>query len=153
ISPTVPQAVLYPVCSLANVMAPALDFLVEGLKAGTRNVFLIPLVVGLYAKYCKNPKWLILFVLGSALIINGYERYWQDYLIGVSAFLCTALMTYFFITRLAKRNVLAYFIAGAYPALVDRLAIISRHGFQLMIVDVAEIVLIIAIPLIYISVL
>jgi hypothetical protein len=102
------------------------------------------LAAGMYAKYCPKPRFFVIFALVDALVSTGGYKHLQDVILSGGEQFCILIAAWIFITRVAKANILAYFICGvSLKPLADLLTYINQTTTHFL----PEAVLTSAIPL------
>src|SRR5262249_46643262 len=78
--------------SLANYLDPAIALILDGLHEGFQYLLSTAILVGLYAKWVRNPR--MYFLVGTALCLlwPSTNRYWQDYAIDVLWYLSSTIV-------------------------------------------------------------
>jgi hypothetical protein len=153
ISPNVTTASLDAFCKLSNAYSPSLDALMDSLSWGIYCLLAAGILVGLYAKYCRS----FYFYLGLITILSVLhplsEKYWQDYLIDAVGLFINLLCVYLFITKFARQNLLAYFLAGVVSMIVGVLRILLILGPSVYLQEITTLALVLLVPIIYLVIL
>jgi hypothetical protein len=149
ISPVVTLAPLESLTTYANVLSPALDSLMDGLTRGVQALLMSGILAGIYAKYFRSVRGFILFAVTVSLIYPSTDRYWQDYLIDALNYLMYFAGTWLFLKKVARQNLLAYFLAGAASMIAGSLRVLIAHGSYLFVQDIAILAVVLLSPLIY----
>jgi len=149
ISPVVTLAPLESFCSLANVLNPALDSIMDALSKGLDCLLVIGILVGIYAKYCKSFRVYLALAIIISLIYPITERYWQDYLVGAVSNLAYFLGAWLLVRHLARQNLLAYFLVGASNTIAGTIRVLVSHGQTFYAQDIASLFLVLLSPFIY----
>lgn len=148
-SPAAPQAWLAPVCSIANVWSPTLTFLSDAIYQGTQRLLVVPIYIGLYAKYLRRFPNFLIFIVLQTLIMSSDSRYWQNYALTCASTIIENLILWVFIARVARNNPTAYFLMG-FAGFAPRLLAIVEHGVPLFSWDAIYACLILLMPVAYI---
>jgi hypothetical protein len=149
VSPAVPEDIFARVGSLARMTFPNLDILGDSTIDGIHNLLLIGLVAGLCAKYCRSfPRFVFFSLILSATWLSS-DRYWQDYVVHLADYFSTALIAWFFVARLCKSNLLAYFFMGYYSVLSATVYSIVAHGMNIQAKEAVFTCLMMVLPIGY----
>ncbi len=149
LSPAVPLKYLTNVCSNANMYCGAVDYFINAFLKGLNDLLLLGVVVGVYAKYI-GKRWLF-FVIAAlqSVIVNSDQRYWQDFaVLSVTGFLSSSLY-WTFVIFFARRNILAYFLAGFVALLFRKLPSLVEHALPCYTWDVVSVVVLLLLPVGY----
>ncbi len=133
VSPGVTIAPLDNVCLLANLIEPSVSTIIDAVSRGLLGVLVPAILVGLYVKYLRSPKLYFLFAIAISLILPSTTRYWQDYLFEVASYLTGATVSYIFVAKLARDNLMAYFLAGFVATLTGVMLVMIDHCFSLYV--------------------
>jgi len=133
LSPSVTVAPLENVCYLANLVAPSVSTIIDAVSRGLLAVLVAAILVGLYVKYLRSPKKYFLFAIFVSLILPCTTRYWQDYIFEVATYLTWTIVGFFFISKLARDNLMAYFLAGFVTTLIGVMAVMLEHSASLYV--------------------
>lgn len=148
-SPVVTMAPLATFCAMTNVSSPALDSIMDGLTRGLQLVLLAAICAGLYAKYFRSFKMYLVIAILVSLIHPSTERYWQDYVVGIVSDLFYLLLGYLFAVKIARFNILAYFLAGASGLLAGNVRVLLNHGVPVYTSDIVFLWLVLFAPVGY----
>ncbi len=150
ISPVVTLAPLESLCALVNVSRPALDLIMDSFSRGVQSVLLAGIIAGIYAKYCKGIRAYLIFAMIVSVVYPCTQRYWQDYLIDVVLYFTWFAGIWVFLQKIARQNILAYFLAGAISIIAAGLRVLAAHGAAQFPQDVAILILVLASPPLYV---
>ncbi|HEY9788254.1 MAG TPA: type II CAAX endopeptidase family protein [Candidatus Obscuribacterales bacterium] len=148
-SPTAQEEYLYAVASMQNVSIPSLDVFSDALIEGLRQILMVALAAGIYAKFCPRPLIFFALVFVWSLVNALSERYWQDTVIDLIASVAGYSLLWFFIVKIIRKNLVAYFVLAMTSLVFRRLDVIVRHGLPLMIVDASVCAFIFLLPALY----
>jgi hypothetical protein len=148
-SPEIVIAPLTSLSSLANYMDPAIAIILEGLHEGFQYLFSTAILVGLYAKFLRNPRMYFVTSLAFCLIWPSTNKYWQDYGVDAVWYFSSSLLLWALI-RIAKENFAAYFLTAATGALVAYLRVLISHGGALYEQDIITGAVSLLVPLAYV---
>ncbi|HEY9868199.1 MAG TPA: hypothetical protein V6D08_03245 [Candidatus Obscuribacterales bacterium] len=152
-SPVVALAPLSKFCNLANVFNPSLDVFTDALSRAVSFILLCGVLVGLYAKYFRSARGYLLLALLVSLSYPSTDKYWQDYIVDAAAFFVYALGVWVLIARVARQNLLAYFLAALAAVFSGSIRVLMMHAPVFFARDIAILLLILASPAIYVAVL
>ena len=127
ISPDHMTAPLDMLAHYSNLFDPALGTLTESVLRGIYYVFFIAIGIGLYAKYIRHFRRYAIMGLGIGIILIGSYKYWQDASIDFCALTGSIAISWFYIARLARKNLLAYFFLGFSSVLIVALRALGRY--------------------------
>jgi hypothetical protein len=150
LSPAVTIAPLDNVCYLANLIEPSISTIIDAVSRGLLGVLVPAILVGLYVKYLRSPKLYFLFALVVSLILPSNARYWQDYVFDVVVYLTWAAVAYFFISKLARDNLMAYFLAGFVATLLGVMHVMLDHCCTLYVDQIILMTALILLPVAYV---
>lgn len=150
ISPTVTVAPLDNLCNLVNLINPSLSTTIDAFSWGTRFLFAAAILVGVYSKYLRTPRGYIIFALAVSLIFPSQERFWQDYIIDVVNYWILFGAAYLFVTRLARENLLAYFMVGFISTIMGSMRILTKHATALYFDDLVFMTALMLSPVFYV---
>jgi hypothetical protein len=149
VSPVVSIASIDAFTNYANLYNPSLEALMDSIPRGLYFIFVTGAVVGIYAKYLRKFSYYLLFgLVGSLLTVSAY-RYWQDAAIDLVTFALSYTASWFIVVRLAKENLLAYFLAGAAGSLIVALRVLWRFGGNLYTDDCVALVVFLSSAAVY----
>lgn len=130
--------------------SPSMGAVMDAVSAGVMGSLGLILVLSFALKCFGNSRSkLFAFALISAAINYSSVRYWQDYLWSVAAFMVTLAIGYFFVTRVARKNPLAYILAGYCSTLLGVALALGKSTFTLYYADIVVILLALAAPIVY----
>lgn len=152
-SPEIQQSGLNTVASLLCLQFPPLDALVAAPVEGITEVLRTCIMVGIYARFCRNAKVFFAIVTLVALGNCLGARHWQDALVSFGTSMVVYAFNWFFIARIAKANPVAYFTAGLGCMLFARTLTIVFHGLPIMLPTLAVSAVLLAGPAIIAAVL
>lgn len=147
LSPSAPIADFSTVIEASAVFSPAIDFTVQSLALTLVSVMCVPVVVGLFARFCKKSHYFVVLSVCGSLMLYAGTRYWQSYVIDVIGCAGTVLMFYFLIRYVAKNNVLAYAVFAFVSLMTAKILGLCRFGFVPYTFDVLAAILITMLPL------
>ncbi len=146
-SPSAPIAQFSTVSDASGVVSPAIDFTVQSLSLTLIEVLLVPVCVGLFARFFRTwPRYLIA-VLVVSLINYASNRYWQNYIVDVAGVSATLIMFYFVIRHVAKGNVLSYALFAFVSLMTGKIIELAKYGGQVYPVDIGVAIAITLLPL------
>ncbi|HEY9679432.1 MAG TPA: CPBP family intramembrane glutamic endopeptidase [Drouetiella sp.] len=145
-SPSCPIKILTNVCNNANVFSGALDCGINGVFKGLNEVFLIAIVAGIYAKFFRKPWAFFVFALAQSLIINSSERYLPDLYVQTATGFLSPVLYWFFAIYFAKRNILAYFLAGYLGFVYRKIPSLMEHGLPCYSLDLVSYAVLLLLP-------
>ncbi|MGH9549247.1 MAG: hypothetical protein ACRD3W_07730, partial [Terriglobales bacterium] len=90
-----------------------------------------------------------LFCLITTLIMYSSQRYWQDYAIDVTKFYLELIFAYFFVTRLAKQNILVYVLTGFVTSIGLILPEILKHSPRTLYGEAIASCVLLLLPVLY----
>lgn len=152
-SPDLQQSSLGTVSSLMNLQFPPFDAVVAAPVQGVQLLLTTAISVGIYARYCRNPRaYFLLVILVSAGSWCG-QKHIEDVVIGAVSSFAVYAWNYFFIAKVAKTNPVAYFTAGMSSLLFVRMVSIVFHGLPVMLPTLAVCAVIMAGPAIIAAIL
>lgn len=136
-SPSAPVAQFGTICDASTVFSPSLDIAMYSLSLTLVSVVVIPIVVGLYARYCRTwTKFFIGSIVVSA-IVYASNRYWQSFLIDMVASSITTITIYWFVRRFARDNILTYVLCAYVSLMTAKIIELARFGSTVYSVDIA----------------
>jgi hypothetical protein len=150
ISPAVPIASLATIDGLANVYVSSFSILTDALSSGASAVLMVPIGVGLYAKYLKNFWVYLLFTLVVSCVFHAGDRYWQDFVVSVSSSVLAAPIAWVLVTKLARRNILAYILLLMASTTFGKLPEILQHAVSLFRTEALASCLLLLLPIAYV---
>ena len=100
----------YYLCSLSDYFSPVISDLLEMPQSFAQSTAMFLIGAGLYAKYCPNFKIYMVFCTVYALIGKSDARHLVDYVIDVLSAVSYSAIVWYFLTRLAKYNPVAYLV-------------------------------------------
>lgn len=149
-SPSVPQQALGTMCTLGNMAFPSADFFTEGIKQGVHEVLMVGIMAGLYARYFNRAWVYFCFAFIQNAVLESGARYWQDYVFSVANGFVGAMLYWALIVKIARRNLLAYFLFGAYAVVFNRMPKIILHGYPLFSIEFITACVLLALPVLYV---
>lgn len=150
-SPAVHTPPISGVVSASIQWSPALGALIDGLSAGVVAAFgaLVSAAV-LRHYFCRSFWKLFALTVVTGLITFTSLRYWQDYAWNAAEFIVEGCLAYWFITSAARRNPLAYMLAGYSTSLATVAWALARNGWKLYYADVYLMCLALCAPIVYV---
>lgn len=148
-SPVVTLSPLESFCGFANVSSPSADSIMDSLTRGLQTVLVAGIAAGIYAKYCRSPRTYLLLALFVSLVYPATDRYWQDYALDAGNYFGYFLFSWLFIRKLARQNVLSYFLSGFTSMLAGSLRVLSAHGRGPYLQDIVLLIIVLASPALY----
>jgi hypothetical protein len=149
VSPVVSIAALKEFADYVNLFEPSLEALMDSIPRGLYFVFVTACMVGIYAKFLRRFSYYLVFGLVASLVTVSSYKYAQDAFVDLITFSVSYLMCWIIVVRLAKENLLAYFIAGAAGSLITALRLLWRFGGDLYTDDCVALVVFLFSPAIY----
>ncbi len=150
ISPTISMAPLDNLCGLANILNPSVSTVLDAVSRGVSLIFAAAILIGIYMKYMRGPRNYVLFALAVSFIFPSQDRFWQDYVVDVVNYLITFAIVYFLVSKLARENLLAYFLAGFISTIVGSMRVLLKHAAGLYFDDLVLMTALIMSPVVYI---
>ncbi len=151
ISPVATLAPIKSVCTLANVLNPAFDVFLDALSGGVSFLLLCGVLIGLYAKYFRSVKGFLILAAIVSLIYPSTEKYWQDYVLAVIINFAYVVGTWLFIAKLARQNLLAYFLTAACAVVAGSIRVVMMHASTFFAREEAILWLVLISPFIYLA--
>ncbi|MGH9549262.1 MAG: hypothetical protein ACRD3W_07805, partial [Terriglobales bacterium] len=111
----------------ANVFDPAIAAMSDSIMRGFYIVFITAILVGLYAKFLHRFRNYVLFGVVTSLLGVSYYKYWQDAAIDFASYMIAFVASWFIVTRIARENILAYFLAGIAGLIAPALRLLLRY--------------------------
>ena len=148
-SPGVPMKYLSNVCSNANVFSSSIEYTCGALSRGLREVLQIAVVAGVYVKYVGAHWMFFVFSAIQNIIQNSDQRYWQDIVVQSATGFLSAILYWFFVMRIAKKNALAYFVAGYVAVLFRKIPYLVEHALPCYSLDLVSLVVLTLLPVLY----
>src|SRR5208337_878126 len=102
----------------------------------------------LYAKYCRSFYFYFGLITILSLLHPLSEKHWQDYLIDAVGLFINLLCVYLFITKFARQNLLAYFLAGVVSMIVGVLRVLLILGPSVYLQEITTLALVLMAPVI-----
>ncbi|MFN8553959.1 MAG: hypothetical protein U0103_20990 [Candidatus Obscuribacterales bacterium] len=150
ISPTISMAPLEVLCGLVNIFNPSVSTVLDAVTRGMTLVFASAICIGIYFKYLRTARNYFIFALVVSFIFPSPDRYWQDYLIDVVNYLVTFAIIYFLVSKLARENLLAYFLAGFITTIVGSMRVLMKHAAGLYFDDLVFLTALMMSPVMYV---
>lgn len=150
ISPTISMAPLDALCGLVNIFNPSVSTVLDAIARGVTLVFITAITIGIYLKYLHGRRNFLLFALAFSLIIPSPDRYVQDYVVDVLNYLLAFGFIYVFVARLARENLLAYFLAGFISTIVGSMRVLLKHAAGLYFDDLVFMTALMMSPVFYV---
>lgn len=150
ISPTISMAPLDALCGLVNIYNPSVSTVLDAVVRGVTLVFGVAIVIGIYLKYLRTARNYFIFAIAISFLFPSQDRYWQDYVLDVLNYLLTFGIAYFLITKLARENLLAYFLAGFVSTIVGSMRILMKHAAGLYFDDLVFLTALMMSPVVYV---
>jgi hypothetical protein len=150
VSPAEQESGLGAVAALANTFIPSISIFVDALSRGIDFLIVVPILAGFYAKYLKQFWRYLLFAVVVNCIVTSGERYWQDYVIDNVLFAINSVLVWLFVVKLARRNLLAYVLAGMAASIAAKLPEILEHAVPLFSPEAVASCLLLLLPVIYV---
>jgi hypothetical protein len=113
-------------------------------------VFVAAIAMGIFLKYLRRPRNYLLFALVISFIFPSPDRYWQDYVLDVLNYLLTFGIIYVFVAKLARENLLAYFLAGFLTTIVGSMRVLMKHACGLYFDDLVFLTALMMSPVMYV---
>lgn len=104
------QSAPFRLVELANSEFPLLTVVAETLSRSLQEAGLLIATCYILVKFCRSKLISLAVVLAYVLIVHSGARSLADYTIGVGSQVCLYLVCFFFITRIARDNYLAYLL-------------------------------------------
>ena len=149
ISPSVSMAQLDGLCSLANLVNPSLSTTLDAVNSGVWAILIVAIIIGISSKYLRSYRNFIIFAIAVSLIFPSQQRYWQDYVVTASADLIFLIGALIFVTRLARENLIAYFLTGFIAVIAGSMRILSSHAAILYQDDLIFLAAVMLMPIAY----
>jgi Type II CAAX prenyl endopeptidase Rce1-like len=150
ISPTISMAPLDALCGLVNVINPSVSTVLDAIARGVTLVFAAAIMVGIYMRYLRHGRTYVLFALIVSFILPSQDRFWQDYIVDVANYLITFGIAYVLVTKLARENLLAYFLAGFISTIVGSMRVLMKHAAGLYFDDLVFMTALVMAPAVYV---
>ncbi|MBS1956834.1 MAG: CPBP family intramembrane metalloprotease [Cyanobacteria bacterium SZAS-4] len=150
ISPTISMAPLDALCGLVNIYNPSVSTVLDAVVRGVTLVFGVAIVIGIYLKYLRTTRNYFIFAIAISFIFPSQDRYWQDYVVDVLNYLLTFGIAYFLISKLARENLLAYFLAGFVSTIVGSMRVLMKHAAGLYFDDLVFLTALMMSPVVYV---
>jgi hypothetical protein len=90
------------------------------------------------------------FIPSVSILAESGERYWQDYLIDNVSFAINSVLVWLFVVKLARRNLLAYVLAGMAASIAAKLPEILQHAVPLLSPEAVASCLLLLMPVVYV---
>ncbi len=138
-------------CSSAGGLSPTLHAVSNLIPAGAAVVVGAPILAGLYAKFCKN-RFSIYFTLVTifSIILLGGSRHWQDATTSIIISVLMCVWLWVWMTKLARKNFLSYFLAGYCMILVEIASDLFHFSLPLFMQDFVVISFLFLWPIFYV---
>jgi len=149
-SPNVPSKVLSNVCLNANVYSALGDNALNAATRGVQEMLQVGIFAGMYAKYISTGWMFLLLTVVSNVINCADARYWQDVVVSSITGICSTLVYWLFVLKLARKNVLAYFIAGFAALIFRRIPALLGDALPHFLADVVSIIVLLLLPVFYV---
>jgi hypothetical protein len=91
-----------------------------------------------------------LFALIVSIILPSQDRFWQDYIVDVANYLITFGIAYLLVSKLARENLLAYFLAGFISTIVGSMRVLMKHAAGLYFDDLVFMTALVMSPAVYV---
>jgi hypothetical protein len=150
ISPTISMAPLDNLCGLANILNPSVSTVIDAVSRGVSLIFAAAILIGIYMKYLRGARNYFLFAVAVSFIFPSQDRFWQDYVVDVANFLLTFAIVYFLVSKLARENLLAYFLAGFISTIVGSMRVLLKHAAGLYFDDLVFMTALMMSPVVYV---
>jgi hypothetical protein len=149
VSPNVPTKVLSNVCLNANVYSAVADNGLNAVTRGVQEMLQVGIFAGMYVKYI-GAAWMFLLLALVQNVLNAADsRYWQDAVVGSISGICSTLLYWLFVLKIARKNVLTYFIAGFAALIFRRIPVLLGDALPHFLSDVISIILLLLLPMFY----
>ncbi|PZM84600.1 MAG: hypothetical protein DKT66_08180 [Candidatus Melainabacteria bacterium] len=152
-SPDLQQASLSTISSLMNLQFPPFDAVISAPVQGAQLLLTTAISVGIYARYCRNPRVYFIFVTLVSIGTWCGQKHIEDAVIGAVSSLAVYAWNFLFIARVAKMNPIAYFTAGLSSILFVRMISVVSHALPVMLPTLAVSALVMAGPAIIAAIL
>ncbi|HEY9676601.1 MAG TPA: lysostaphin resistance A-like protein [Drouetiella sp.] len=149
-SPTISIAPLDAICGLVNVFNPSVSTVLDAVTRGVSLVFAAAIAIGIYLKFLRRPRNYLLLALVVSFVFPSQDRYMQDYVVDVGNYLITFGIIYIAISKLARDNLLAYFLAGFLSTIVGSMRILVKHAAGLYFDDLLFMTALMMSPVVYV---
>jgi Type II CAAX prenyl endopeptidase Rce1-like len=150
ISPTISMAPLDALCGLVNIFNPSVSTVLDAVTRGVTLVFASAICIGIYLKYLRRARNYFIFAVIVSFLFPSPDRYWQDYVVDVINYLVTFGIIYFLVSKLARENLLAYFLAGFVTTIVGSMRVLMKHAAGLYFDDLVFLTALMMSPVMYV---
>lgn len=131
----------------AHCISPSFDLISSALMMGFGFCCLAPVLRGFYLKYLRSFRTYLIFMFILLIGFESSNKHWQDFLIQAGFAGLNVLWFYFWMSKQARNNPAAYFLAAYLNSLWMPLVSFARFAPSVYQADLALLILAATLPL------
>lgn len=136
--------------AMANCLCPVLDLIMTQVQSAAFGLLAVALAVGFGIKFkITNISRYGLVVVITLAIMSSSMRYWQDYLLSLTAGLITALSFWLLLRLAVRRNMLTLLVVEWLALMVPYTQAVYEYGLSLFPFELATLCASLIAPLVY----